>query len=45
MEAFEVAAENVPGVKKVDDRLMWVDTITGDGVYADNHMPKHQAFD
>jgi CBS domain-containing protein len=29
IEAFEVAAENIPGVKKVNDRMIWIDPIYG----------------
>jgi len=36
MEAFEVAAENIPGVKKVNDRLIWIDPIFGNAFDANN---------
>jgi CBS domain-containing protein len=29
IEAFEVAAENIPGVRKVNDRMIWIDPIYG----------------
>jgi CBS domain-containing protein len=38
MEAFEVAAENIPGVKKVNDRLIWIDPIFGSAFDANNHF-------
>lgn len=38
MKAFEVAAENVPGVKRVDDLLIWVDPISGTGFDAKNNI-------
>ena len=38
MKAFEIAAENVPGVKRVDDLLIWVDPISGTGFDANNNI-------
>ncbi len=38
MKAFEIAAENIPGVKRVDDLLIWVDPISGTGVDANNNI-------
>lgn len=38
MEAFEVAAENIPGVKRVDDRLIYVDPISGSSYDANNNL-------
>jgi len=38
MEAFEVAAENIPGVKKVNDRLIWIDPVFGSAFDANNRF-------
>jgi CBS domain-containing protein len=38
MEALEVAAENIPGVKRVNDRLVWIDPISGTGFDANGHL-------
>lgn len=38
MKAFEVAAENIPGVTKVDDQLIYVDPISGSSYDANNNF-------
>ena len=38
MQAFEVAAENIPGVKKIHDRLIWIDPISGTAFDANNRV-------
>jgi CBS domain-containing protein len=38
MEALEVAAENIPGVRRVNDRLVWIDPISGTGYDANGHF-------
>jgi hypothetical protein len=38
MKAFEVAAENIPGVKKVNDRLIYVDPISGSSYDANSNL-------
>lgn len=38
MEAVEVAAENIPGVKKVNDRLIWIDPISGSAYDANSNF-------
>jgi len=38
MQAFEVAAENIPGVKKVDNRLIWIDPISGTAFDANDRL-------
>jgi CBS domain-containing protein len=42
-QALIVAAENVPGVKKVVDRLIWVDPMSGMTVYAPGEDVEAQA--
>ncbi len=38
MQAFEVAAENIPGVKKVKDRLIWIEPISGTAFDVNNRL-------
>ena len=38
MQAFEVAAENIPGVKRVADRLIYVDPFSGSSFDANNNL-------
>jgi CBS domain-containing protein len=38
MQAVEVAAENLPGVKKVNNRLIWIDPISGSAFDANNRF-------
>jgi Predicted signal-transduction protein containing cAMP-binding and CBS domains len=38
MEAFEVAAENIPGVKKINDQLIYVDPLSGSSYDANNNL-------
>ena len=35
-QAIVVAAENVSGAKQVHDHLVWVDTISGSGVFVES---------
>ena len=39
-DALRVAAENVPGVKAVEDRLVWVEPVSGTIIDAPEHGPE-----
>jgi len=45
MEALEVAAENIPGVKKVNDRLIWIDPISGSAYDAHSNFVEPPGID
>ena len=38
-QAMMVAAENVPGVRAVRDRLVWIEPTTGMAIYSSNDDP------
>ena len=38
-KAVMVAAENIPGVKKVNDHLAWIDALSGMVLYQSNEEP------
>jgi divalent metal cation (Fe/Co/Zn/Cd) transporter len=42
-EALRVAAENVPGVKRVKDNLSWIEPVSGLVIESKEGAPAHQA--
>ena len=39
-EALRVAAENIPGVKGISDRLVWVEPVSGTVIEATQEAPQ-----